>query len=129
MNSFINPHNGTSLTGVIDLRAHRISLFQENEPPQNIKDVLIFKSDISVAEPYDIQIDELGDNVVTMYEFIGYINDTQIRGLECFLHYMNERFFSKDHPAINEHNYQIIRKQYNQYFTTHNMYNVDKRNY
>ena len=29
MNSFINPHNGVSLTGVIDVTAHSISLFQE----------------------------------------------------------------------------------------------------
>ena len=37
MNSFLNPHNGTSLTGVIELTTHSISLFQENEAPQNIK--------------------------------------------------------------------------------------------
>ena len=29
MNSFLNPHNGTSSTGVIDLTGHSISLFQE----------------------------------------------------------------------------------------------------
>ena len=43
MNSFLNPHNlnGTSLTGVIELTAHSISLFQENEAPQNIKDTFM----------------------------------------------------------------------------------------
>ena len=30
MNAFLNPHNGTSLTGVIDLTAHSISLFTRN---------------------------------------------------------------------------------------------------
>ena len=101
-------------------------MFQENEPPQNIKDILIPRSDISVAESYDVQIDELGDNVITMYQFIGDINDTKVAGLESLLNYMNDNSFSKDGPAINEHHYHITRKQYNQYFTTHNIYNVDK---
>ena len=127
MNSFLNPHNATSLTGVTDITAHSVSLFQENEPPQNINDTFIHKSDISVAEPYDIQIGgELGDNVITMYEFIGDINDTKMLGLESILIYMNENFISKDEPAVNDHHYHITRKQYNQYFTTHNIYNVDK---
>ena len=39
---------------------------------------------------------------------------------------MNENVFSKDEPAINEHHYHITRKQYNQYFTTQHIYNVDK---
>ena len=35
MNAFLNPNNnGPSLTGVIDVTAHSISLFQENEPPK-----------------------------------------------------------------------------------------------
>ena len=29
MNPFLNPHNGTSLTGVIDIAAHNISLYDE----------------------------------------------------------------------------------------------------
>ena len=126
MNSFLNPHNATSLTGLIDITAHSISFFQENEPPRNIKDIFIPKSDISVAEPYDIQIDELGDTVITMYEVIGDTNDTKVPGLESILNYMNEDFFGKGEPAVNEHHYHITRKQYNQYFSTHNIYNVDK---
>ena len=52
MNSFLNLHNnGPSLTGVIDVTAHSISLFQENEPPQNIIDISTPKSDISIALP------------------------------------------------------------------------------
>ena len=78
MNSFLNLHNGTSLTGVVDILAHSISRFQENEEPQNIKDISIPKSDISVAEPYDVEIAELGDNIITMYQFIGDINDTKV---------------------------------------------------
>ena len=66
MNSFLSPHNGTSLTGVIDITAHSISLYDEtvSKEPENIKDIFIPKSDIGVAEPYDVQIDELGDNLL-----------------------------------------------------------------
>ena len=111
MNSFLNAHNnGPSLTGVIDATAHSISLFQENEPPKNIEDIFIPKSDISIALPYDVIIDELGNNVIPMYQFIGGINDTKVGGLEPLLNYMNENFFSKDDPAINEHHYHITKK-------------------
>ena len=79
MDAFLNPNNdGPSLTGVIDVTAHSISLFQENEPPKNMIDIFIHKSDISVAEPYGVQIDELGSNAITMYRFIGDINDTKL---------------------------------------------------
>ena len=68
MNAFLSPHNnGPSLTGKVDVTAHSISLFQENEPLKKIKDIFIPKSGISVAEPYDVQIAELGYNVITMY--------------------------------------------------------------
>ena len=98
MNAFLNPNiNGPSLTGVIDVAA------QENEPPKTIIDFFIPKSDIGVAEPYDVQIDELGNNVITMYQFVGDINDTKVGGLESLLNYMAENFFSKGDPAINGH--------------------------
>ena len=91
MNSFLNPHNnGPSLTGVIDVTAHSISLFQENAPPKNIEDMFILKSDISIALPYDVIIGELSNNVIPMYQFIGYINDTKAGGLESLLNGMDE---------------------------------------
>ena len=124
MNSFLNPHNTISLTGIIDVTAHSISLFQENELPKNINDIFIPKSDISVAEPYDVVIDELGKNVITMYQFMGDINDTKVGGLESLLNYMNENFFSKEEPVVNEHHYRITKKQYNE--ETNNIYNIDK---
>ena len=131
MNAFLNPHNGTSLTGVIDLTAHSISLFtlnnEQKEEPKDIIDIFIPTANISIAEPYDVQIDELGDNIIQMYQFTGTINDTKVAGLESLLNYINENFFSKDEPAVNEHHYHITRKQYNQDFTTHNLYKVDKR--
>ena len=124
MNSFLNPHNGTSLTGVADILAHSLSLFQESESPNNVKDIFIPKSDISIAEPYDVIIVETRNNSITMYQFIGPINDAKVGGSESLLSYMNENFFSKYDPAINEHHYHITKKQYNE--EANNIYNIDK---
>ena len=71
--------------------------------------LLWIKNIISTAEPYDVQIDEMGDNIIQMYQFIGDINDTKVAGLESLLNYMNENFFSKDEPAVNEHRYHITK--------------------
>ena len=98
--------------------------FKNNAPPNYINDIFIPNSDISTAEPYDVIIDELGNNVITMYQFIGDINDTKVGGLESLLYYMNEHFFSKDEPAVNEHHYHITKKQYTE--ETNNIYNIDK---
>ena len=65
----------------------------------------------------------VGNNTFQMYQLIGMINDEKI-GLESLLNYMNEHLFSKDDPAINEHQYHITTKQYNE--ETHNIYNIDK---
>ena len=113
MDACLNLHNGISLTGITDVTAHSKSLFQENEPPKNIKGTFTPKADISIAVLCDVIIDEVGDNVVTMYQFIGDINDTKVGGLESLLNYMTENVFTKDDPAINEHHYHITKMQYN----------------
>ena len=105
MNAFLNPHNGTSLTGVIDLTAHSISFFtlnnEQKEEPNDITDIFIPTSNISTAEPYDVQIDELGDNIIQLYQLTGIIDDTKVAGLESLSNYINENFSSKDAPAVN----------------------------
>ena len=93
MNSCLIPHNGPSLTGVIDVTAHSISLFQEDAPPKDINDIFIPQSDISIALPYDVVIDELGKHFITMYQFICDINDEKVAGLEPLLNYLNDNFF------------------------------------
>ena len=110
MNSFLNPNNGTSLTGIIDITAHNISLIGENDS-KHINEILIPKTAISISEPIDVQIDENGDNGITMYQFVGDINDNdnKVPGLESVLIYMNENFFSKDEPAVNEHPYHVTK--------------------
>ena len=43
MNAFLNPRNGASLTNIIGVTAHSISLFQENEQPKNTNGYLFLK--------------------------------------------------------------------------------------
>ena len=107
MNSFLNTH-GTSLTGIVYITANSISLFHDNGQPKNIDDIFIHKSDISVAEPYDVPIDENG-NVIQMYQFLGDISDTKVAGLESILNYINDNFFSKADPVANEHYYNTTK--------------------
>ena len=45
MNALLNPRNGASLTNIIDVTAHSISLYQENETPKNISEIFIRKTD------------------------------------------------------------------------------------
>ena len=85
-------NNGPSLTGVVDITANSISLFQNNCSPKSIEDIFISKSDISIAEPYDVQIDENG-NVIQMYQFLGDINDTKVAGLESILNCTSDKLF------------------------------------
>ena len=110
MNAFLNPRNGTSLTNIVDVTAHSISLCQGNEQRKNINKIFIFQTSISVSEPIDVPIDALGNNMITMYQFICIINDEKVPGLASILNYMNENLFSKDDPAINEHRYHIIKQ-------------------
>ena len=80
--------------------------------------MFIPKTDISIAEPIDAQIDELGNNIIQMYQLIGSINDAKVPGLESILNYMTISF------SKGEHNYCIIEKLYNE--ETHIIYNTVK---
>ena len=102
-------NNGPSLTGVVDIIANSISLFEDNGTTKNINDIFINENDISTAEPYDVPIDELG-NTIQMYQFTGDIDDTKIPGLGSILNYLNENFYSKTDPAVNENYYNITKK-------------------
>ena len=90
MNEFLNPRNGASLTNIIDVTAHSISSFQENEQPKNINGMFIPRTDITIAGPIEDQIDELGNGTIQMYQLIGIINVEKAGGLESLLNYMNE---------------------------------------
>ena len=102
MNAFLNPRNGASLTNIIDVTAHSTSVFQGNEQPTTINDIFVSRTEISIAEPVEVQIVELGNNFIQMYQLIGIINDGEVPGLESLLNYMYKDSFSKDDPAIND---------------------------
>ena len=124
MNVVLNPRNGTSLTNIVDGTAHSISLFQENEQPKTINDIFVPNTDIIIAEPIEVQIDELGNNTIQMYQFISIPNDEHICGLEPLLKYMNEHFSVKTTQPYTNISIPLQTKQYNE--ETHNMYNIDK---
>ena len=65
---------------------------------------MISPNNISIAEPVEIQIGESGNYVITMYQFVGEINDKQVPGLEPILNSINNNFYTKDDSAINQHN-------------------------
>ena len=92
MNSFLNPNNGTSLTGIIDVTAHNIYLFQRDGTVKHILDILFPYGDIAIAELVDVQLNDLG-TVIQMCQFIGDINDKRVPGLESILNYINENTF------------------------------------
>ena len=102
MGACLHQRNGTSLTNIVDVTAYSISLFQENEHPKTINKVLVPQSSTSISEPIDVQIDELGNSIITMYQLIGIINDEKVPGLESMLNYMNNHFLAKmNQPSTN----------------------------
>ena len=109
MNAFGNPRNGASLTNMFDVTSHSIIVCQENEQPKNINEICNPQTSISIAEPIDVQIDELGNNMIQMYQSISIINDEKVHGLGNILNSMNENLLSKDDPATNEHHYHITK--------------------
>ena len=84
MDAFLNPGNGASLTDIVDVTAHSISSFQKSETPKNINETHILKNDIRIAEPIDGQINELGNNVTTMYQLNGTTNDEKVAASEAY---------------------------------------------
>ena len=81
MSSFLNPNNGTSLTCVIGVTAHNTYLYiytylcQRDGTARNILDMLFPYGAIAIAELLDVQINELGNNVIQLYQVVGAIND------------------------------------------------------
>ena len=93
MNPF-KAHNKVPLTCIIDVTTHKIYLFQKDGTVKHILDRLFPYSEIAVAELIDVQINEIGNNVVQMYQFVGDINDERVPGLESVLNYTNDNFLA-----------------------------------
>ena len=118
MNSFLAPNNRTSLTGIIEITAHNIYLFQKDGTGKNILDILFPYGDIAIAELVDVQLNDLG-NVIQKCQSIVDINDKRAPGSEPILNYINENFFSKAEPAVNGHSYYITKTFNTQYNEEH----------
>ena len=54
--------------------------------------MFILQADISIAEPIEVQIDELGNNITQMYQLIVIISGEEVPGLASVLNHMNENF-------------------------------------
>ena len=54
--------------------------------------MLMHKTDISIAEPIDVQIDKIFNNISQVSEVIGIINDKKVPGLESILNYEGKLF-------------------------------------
>ena len=124
MNAFLSPHNnGPSLTGKVDVTAHSISLFQKDEPPKNINDIPILKVILVLLSL--MMFRSLNWRIILSLctNPLEILMAQKVGGSESLLNYMNENFFSKDDPAINEHHYHITKKQYNE--EANNIYNID----
>ena len=89
----LNPRNGARLTNIIDVKAHSISVFQEDKQLKNVTEMFIPLTSISIAEPIEVQIDELGYNTIHMCQFIRIIYDEKEPGFESILNYLNKHFF------------------------------------
>ena len=98
MNAFLNPRNSASLANVIAVTAYSISLFQVNEQPKNTNEIFIPQTSFSLAEPIDVQINQLGNNIITMYQVIDVISDDKVPGLASIFIYINENLLAKMTP-------------------------------
>ena len=57
--------------------------------------MFILQTSTSIAEPIDVQIDKLGNNIIQMYQLIGIITDEKVPGLESVLNYINGNSLAK----------------------------------
>ena len=57
--------------------------------------MFIPQTSISIAEPIDVQIDELGNHIIQMYQFKGMIIDEKVPGLESILNIRMKTLLAK----------------------------------
>ena len=73
-----------------------------------------------MAKPVEIQIDELGNNVTAIYEFVGDMDDNKAPGLERIFNYISDNFFARNEGAGNQHIHNTTKNSYFQKITTYN---------
>ena len=56
----------------------------------NVTDIFVHQTSVAISEPIDVQIDELGNNITQVYQFICEINDEKVAGSGSLLNYVYE---------------------------------------
>jgi len=125
-NQHLAKGNTTSLTGIIDVVAHSISLIKnEEQEPENLLDIFIHQDNIATVQ--DVSIPLGGGLFFTQKEFIGDINNDRVPGLEALLDYLNANYYDRNDPAINNNYYTIHKHLYNNDYTQYVTNKIDNR--
>ena len=88
MNTFLNPHNSVSLTGIIDVYANSIYLIQLNEDLnqeeiKNIEDIFLTYKNISTVK--DVTVPIGGGLSYTVKQWVELVTDSRVPGLSSLL--------------------------------------------
>ena len=131
MNTFLNPHNSVSLTGLIDIAANSISLIQLNEDlgSEEIKNIEnIFKTNKNISTVEDVTVPIGGGLSYTVKQWVGDISDEKVAGLSSLFDYLNTNYRRIDDDSIITNNYYITKK-YNNTIHKNDTHNYHKHNY
>ena len=131
MNTFLNPHNSVSLTGLIDISANSISLIQLNddlgeEEIKNIEDIFLKYKNISTV--VDVTVPIGGGLSYTVKQWVEPVTDNRVPGLSSLLDYLNTNYRRIDDDSIITNNYYITKK-YNNTIHKSDTHNYHKHNY
>jgi len=128
-NTFLNPGNKTSLTGILDIVANSVSLIVTDEnnddEPISIQDLYVNKNKIASSTQGFIPIG-FGQHV-SQYEFNGEIDDTYVPGLESILDYIHTNHYNKLDPAITNNIFNVSKHLHNIYNDNYITNKIDKR--
>ena len=127
LNTWINPLNKVSLTGLVDITANSISLIGYNEDGEegitHLLDLFVMYKNISSVE--DVQVPIGGGQYYTIKAWVGTTDDLHVPGLESLIEYLQTNYRAIDDDSI-LNNYYTVNKTYQQNTHMHNDYNYLK---
>ena len=114
LNSFLNPNNSVSLTGIVNITADKISLIQVNddlgvEEIKNIENIFLQYQNISTVEDITVQIG--GGLSYTVKQWIDPVTDERVPGLSSLLDYLNTTYRRIYDDSCITNNYYITTTQ------------------
>ena len=102
LNTWINPLNRVSLTGLIDITANSISLIGYDEDGEegitHLLDLFLMYKNISSVE--DVQVPIGGGQYYTIKAWMGTIDDLHVPGLESLIEYLQANYRAIDDDSI-----------------------------